>query len=630
MLFDFRNKIYLYIIKNLTMLKNLYTNAFLCFCLSLPLYINAQTFNCDGTFYISLTMGGPPTTFFEITTEGGVNFEELFEVDQQLNALGLSTLDRQIYAVEFNGDNGIYQIQADGTSTLVFNEPSLTTWSAAAGAVDNNGVYAVHDRNLDMIFLYQTGGPTVTSLGSTTLFWDEASTGNTGVFDLNIDDIVFDPFDDSVMLTYQRFWDTNGPENTRGHLLNVDVDPSSPNFGMVSSIGQVDPDVIVHLGSLFFDTNGALHGYGAQTSGPLVQDRLVRINQNNASIELLGTGPAASGVDGCSCRNPLLLTKRAEIGNSTCNGTTIRYTINTNNLATLETNSLRFRDTLSFEGIITNLDLSQFPDATLIGGVGENFFELEDFRLSGEEDATIIFEVSTPLTGITVFNQARIYEMDGSAIDSDDPDTPEISDPTAVDIPVPISDETGELNFEICEGESVTINGEVFDMETSFIDTINIDGCDSLVNVNVVLLEDTERNETVELCPGEIIVINGETFNSAGQFTQLLTNVAGCDSTINLTITIGGTICNDCPDEKDLGNALTITKLKAGKYKFDQMVFFESSSQVLETLDDLEAAILNYLNLTELNGTLTKNKAYCDNVMKTIAGLREGNQMTYR
>ena len=660
----------------MTYLKNLMLGGILI--IGIFANISAQSFTCDGTFYISLYQDVAPTTFYEITTNNGINFDELFDVPFRMNSTGLSTVDQNIYAITFES-NEVFRVEADGTTTSVFTEPDINLWNAAAGAVNNNGVYAVHDRNLDMIFLYQTGS-TVTKLGSVELFWD-ASTGNTGLFDHNIDDLVFDPFDDTVMYTYQRSWDTSGPVPTQGHLLKVNVDMSSPDFGMVSSVGLLDPSVIVHLGSLFFDTNGALHGYGANATSPLTQERLVKINQNNADIELLGIGPQASGVDGCSCRNPMKLTKTAEIIESTCDSNYIEYRIGIENFSMLGSPKLKLKDTLSFAGQITSMNFESFDGTGLTsGGVGSDHFIFEDFELSGIEKVEFSFIVATALSNTFVNNQARLYEnLEFSPIDSDDPTTMEIADPTAVFLPALPEDTEENINMLLCPGQSITINGEEYDSPGEFQEILtNQAGCDSLINIvivagvdsegsltenictddeiiineisymeegvftqdltneagcdsilfiTIIVDEETTRNEEVDLCPGEIIIINGTTYSTPGFYVQMTMNAAGCDSIINITVMADGG-CDDCtPSDAQSRNNLTIEKTKNGLANL--IVTINSVDYSFNGLSEanLTTKIMEFIKDTRPNFSNHEQMIKCHSIINSFKELRPGKRL---
>lgn len=99
---------------------------------------------------------------------------------------------------------------------------------------------------------------------------------------------------------------------------------------------------------------------------------------------------------------------------------------------------------------------------------------------------------------------------------------------------------TSETNLSpaICQGESIIVNGIVFD-ETNPVGTttlINQYGCDSLVNVSLSILENTES--TVELT-----IMEGELYNglSISMDTTIIENYEatnGCDSTVTVQIEV--------------------------------------------------------------------------------------------
>ena len=104
-----------------------------------------------------------------------------------------------------------------------------------------------------------------------------------------------------------------------------------------------------------------------------------------------------------------------------------------------------------------------------------------------------------------------------------------------------------DMTAEICEGENYTQNG--FDLlnpsvgvhdETITLETVN--GCDSIVNLTLTVHPTYETNMTAEICEGENYTQNG--FNllnpSVGVHDETVTleTVNGCDSIVNLTLTV--------------------------------------------------------------------------------------------
>ncbi|MEA5100499.1 MAG: choice-of-anchor D domain-containing protein, partial [Bacteroidales bacterium] len=98
---------------------------------------------------------------------------------------------------------------------------------------------------------------------------------------------------------------------------------------------------------------------------------------------------------------------------------------------------------------------------------------------------------------------------------------------------------TTNLTAEICQGETYTLNG--FNTNTAGLHTQNLQtykGCDSTVNLTLTINQPATTNLTAEICQGETYSLNGFNANTAGLHTQNLQTYKGCDSTVNLTLNI--------------------------------------------------------------------------------------------
>ena len=71
---------------------------------------------------------------------------------------------------------------------------------------------------------------------------------------------------------------------------------------------------------------------------------------------------------------------------------------------------------------------------------------------------------------------------------------------------------------------------------TEIFQTVN--GCDS--TVNLTLSEVTAFNENISssICEGDSYILGTQTLSSSGVYSELLTSINGCDSTVNLTLTV--------------------------------------------------------------------------------------------
>ncbi|NNE16452.1 MAG: hypothetical protein HKN51_15835, partial [Saprospiraceae bacterium] len=95
------------------------------------------------------------------------------------------------------------------------------------------------------------------------------------------------------------------------------------------------------------------------------------------------------------------------------------------------------------------------------------------------------------------------------------------------------------INLEICDGETIDINGESYSTSGSFEQVLNsLDGCDSTLVINVENIANTMENVFAQICEGESYVLNGESYISEGLYSQPLTNQGGCDSLLILELEV--------------------------------------------------------------------------------------------
>ncbi|MCG8452657.1 MAG: LamG domain-containing protein, partial [Spirochaetales bacterium] len=84
---------------------------------------------------------------------------------------------------------------------------------------------------------------------------------------------------------------------------------------------------------------------------------------------------------------------------------------------------------------------------------------------------------------------------------------------------------------EICEGDSVFIHGSYESIAGTYTDTLlTTAGCDSVVTIELIVNQPWTGSETVVICEGESALIFGNYETVAGTYTNTLQTVAGCDS----------------------------------------------------------------------------------------------------
>ena len=88
-----------------------------------------------------------------------------------------------------------------------------------------------------------------------------------------------------------------------------------------------------------------------------------------------------------------------------------------------------------------------------------------------------------------------------------------------------------------------TLNNQTYTTSGTYVQTLanaNAAGCDSIVNLNLTI--NNANSSTLNITNCGPYTLNNQTYSASGTYTQLTQNVAGCDSTINLNLTIVGSL----------------------------------------------------------------------------------------
>lgn len=94
-------------------------------------------------------------------------------------------------------------------------------------------------------------------------------------------------------------------------------------------------------------------------------------------------------------------------------------------------------------------------------------------------------------------------------------------------------------NRTICQGDSILINGIWRKSSGNFQLTVpSPTGCDTLKNINLSVLQNSQTTLNQELCAGESFIFNNKTYTAIGTFQDTLTKLSnGCDSIFTINIT---------------------------------------------------------------------------------------------
>ena len=98
---------------------------------------------------------------------------------------------------------------------------------------------------------------------------------------------------------------------------------------------------------------------------------------------------------------------------------------------------------------------------------------------------------------------------------------------------------TNALNESICDGTSITINGNVYSTAQDVVDTFtSAAGCDSVVTTTLTVNPLLEVTNTVEICEGDAYSEGTSVYSASGVFIDVYASAAGCDSTVTTVLNV--------------------------------------------------------------------------------------------
>jgi len=448
----------------------------LIFGLELPSsFAQNDMFDCNGDLIITLYGNtGGITNAFNIDLDGtNASFGTLSSFNIEVNSTGFNSQDGYIYGMSPFGN--VVRLKADGTFDDLGKPPGFpNTAFSAAGDFDANGIYWIHERLTSQFFAIDLESFTI--VDELQFQW-HPSTGNSGAFTPDIDDLVFDPLDKTSMYTYHRNYDnTPNASNTTGHLLRVDLDPTSDTYGFIFDEGQLDPQIIIHIGAMFFDSQGKLFGYGIDPNETPTQNRLIRIDRDPAVAQIVARGPGASSNDGCSCPFSLYVTKATDDNYSVCISDLMQFDYVIGNSSNVTPDGITFTDSFPTGFEIVDIQFSEEFGRVVPGtGIGTNKLTIEDIDFANQEvQFTVLVRPTLESNFYSI--QAELTDLParfGDVILSDDPESLASNDPTFFVVDY----EQFQTVFEV--GEDVTIcDGEV----AEFTATLPLPGTDVVWN----------------------------------------------------------------------------------------------------------------------------------------------------
>ncbi|MBO6118770.1 MAG: fibronectin type III domain-containing protein [Bacteroidales bacterium] len=164
------------------------------------------------------------------------------------------------------------------------------------------------------------------------------------------------------------------------------------------------------------------------------------------------------------------------------------------------------------------------------------------------------------------------------------------------------------IDSTICNGEFVQFGNNVIYTTGTFTQTLqSVNGCDSIVTLNLTVNDKKSTTKNVTLCEGEEYEFAGQVLTESGVYTEELQSVGGCDSIVTLNLTV-----NPVKNVE-----LTQTICEGEVYTFNGHIYNTAGTYVadLQTANGCDSTVtltlvVNSKEATSLEATICKGEAY--------------------
>ncbi|MCO6486146.1 MAG: gliding motility-associated C-terminal domain-containing protein [Saprospiraceae bacterium] len=150
---------------------------------------------------------------------------------------------------------------------------------------------------------------------------------------------------------------------------------------------------------------------------------------------------------------------------------------------------------------------------------------------------------------------------------------------------------SGEETVWICEGEGYIFNGQWLQTAGTYTALFSdFNGCDSLATLHLHVHEASPVQWEAQICEGEVYSFDGQLLSQSGIYTAQLTSSSGCDSIVELTLTVTDLLMTH----------LAVTICEGEMYPFGGQ-WLEASGTYTDTLVSIGGCdSLVFLQLTEM------------------------------
>lgn len=98
-------------------------------------------------------------------------------------------------------------------------------------------------------------------------------------------------------------------------------------------------------------------------------------------------------------------------------------------------------------------------------------------------------------------------------------------------------------SFTVCAGGSVIVGSNTYTASGTYTDVLTaVNGCDSTVNTSLSVLPAISKTQSFTICAGRSVTVGPNIYTASGTYTDILMAANGCDSTVTTQLSVENTI----------------------------------------------------------------------------------------
>lgn len=215
-----------------------------------------------------------------------------------------------------------------------------------------------------------------------------------------------------------------------------------------------------------------------------------------------------------------------------------------------------------------------------------------------------------------------------------------ISD-TCINVTIVAPPPPTELSFSICEGDTLFVADTLYTMTGNFTRILeNYAGCDSVVQIDLTVNEELAVSLDSTICQGDSVEVGNAVYFNEGMYIDTLQSLAGCDSIVTLNLEVLAPVDSTLAPTICLGDTVLVGNMPffaTGEYEVplvssqgcDSTVFLNLTVLDVEAMIAPPDTITCYNNGVTLDGSASTPAGSITYSWTNLAGTVLGNAPTY-